>query len=163
MKGMLPRNMAGYNGDNSCQSPLKSYTFIGIALWMTNQRKTTSLCTLCLCQMVLHLGEVGQGISCYHLLWMHYLRAFWVVIHFWPSVAEYVREGVTSSHHQCVESNKKSSIFPKNMIYSTWALPHDSLSTLPCDIHPRKTMGGVALLAFVFTSVRLKYCDQLRT
>lgn len=96
---------------NYCQdspTPFIHYT----SLWTIDQRKTTSLCTLCSCQITIQLGEVEEGISFHHLLRVVFLRVFWIIIHFQPSLAEYARKNVMSCRHHHAKSKKSWSNLP---------------------------------------------------
>lgn len=156
----------GHNGDNSCQSLLKFVcTIYFYRNYLVNnwpiERRVASLCALYLCQMNFQLEEVEGEISLRHFSRIDFLRASWAVTHFMPSLAKYARKGVTLGHHQRVGSKKSWFSFPKNMVNWIQALSCNSLSTITCDIHLGKAMGGAALCAFGFTLVKLKYCDPI--
>lgn len=140
---------------------LPRHSFTATTLWMTNDMKAASFCALCLCEMIFHLKEAEGGIPFHHSLHTKFMRASWKVIQFLPSLAKYMRKGVISCQHQRARSKESWSNFPKNNVNWVCTLLHVSQSALTHDIHPKKATGGDTLLAFGFTSVKVKYCKPM--
>lgn len=134
-------------------------SFTTTALWSTDLRKATSLCELCLCQMMFHVREVERGISFRHLHGIDFLRATWEVIEVLSNLAAYAIIDVTSGHHHHALSKKNRSNSPKNKLSWVCALPWDNQSTLTLDIQPKKAVGGTTFLASGCTLVKITYCN----
>ena len=100
----------------NCDWDPPSSFFHGIALLRTNQRKATSLCTLYLSQISLHLRDKEGEFSFFHLSWIDFLRVNCVVFQYLPSLAKYVKKIVTLGDQHLVESKKSWSNLPKNKI-----------------------------------------------